>query len=206
MLDSKTAKVLESVRKSPQGIISSDILESLWLCGRDTLKTILSRLHKAGKIVRLKRGVYASLPLADAFTAAQAAFNGYLGFSTALYLHRLISEMPFALIVVTIQTSAVKKVGQYEFRAVALKEKAVGFELKQGYTISTRPKTFFDCLYLPEYSLEQEKLSAAFREAHLTEKEWKEFDRYVERFVKKKERVKFYEAKKAVRGKNGTKS
>ncbi len=201
MLDSKTAKVLESIKKSPQGIITLDILESLRLCGRDTLKTILSRLHKAEKIVRLKRGVYATFPLQDAFAAAQSAFGGYLGFSTALYLQGLISEMPFTLIVVTPQTSASKNFGQYKFKAVALKEKAIGLETKGKYVVSSRPKTFFDCLYLPEYSVEPEKLLRAFQEAHLTKREWKEFDYYLETFVKGTVRTKFYKAKKAVRGK-----
>ncbi len=199
-MDSKTARVLESIRKAPRGIASLDILESLQLCNRDTLKTTISRLHKTGKIVRLKRGVYAALPLQDAFAAAQAAFGGYLGFATTLYLHGLISEMPFTLTVATVKTSAVKAFGVYEFKAVPLGKKAVGFETKDGYVVSTRPKTFFDCLYLPEYSIEEKKLFRAFREARLTAKEWKEFDFYVEKFADNSRKT-FYAAKQAVRRK-----
>ena len=43
-------------------------------------------------------------------------------------MHRLITELPFAITVVTVYKSASKMIGAYEFRAVALKEKAIGFE------------------------------------------------------------------------------
>ncbi len=199
MLKSITLQVLEAVERSPFGIAHLDVLDGLKLCGKSTLKTILSRLNKSNRIVRLKRGVYASCPLVDAFATGQAMFKGYLGFSTALYLHTLTSEVPFTVFVVTVYTSSSKLIGQYEFKAVALKEKAVGFECKDGYVVSTRAKTLFDCIYFPDYSVEPQKLVDAFKEACLTAKEWKEFDGYVKKFVKEKKRKRFYSIKKMIR-------
>lgn len=202
MSESITQKVLQAIEKSPDGIITLDILESLRFCGVSTLKTTLSRLNKKRKLIRLKRGVYASNPLKDVFAAAQITFKGYIGFSSALYLHKLITETPFTITVVTTNTSASKVFGHYEFRAVALKDKAVGFEIKNKHTVSTRAKTLFDCIYLPRYSVEKKKLVKSFREALLTGREWREFEDYVKRFVRVDAKKDFYGIEKTTRRRN----
>jgi len=177
-----------------------DVLFSLGLSDADTIKTTLSRLNKRGRIIRLKRGVYSANPPKDQFAAAQAVFNGYLGFSTALYLHKLTSELPFSITVVTRNTSKVKPVAGWEFKAVALKEKAVGFEAKGPYTVSTRAKTLFDCLYLPRYGVERQKLLEAYSQDGLTKQEWREFDSYCKKFAGKDMMEKAKAAKKAIGG------
>jgi len=192
--------VLKAVEDSPSGIALLDVLESLGLCSPGTLKTTLSRLGKARRIIRLKRGVYSANPMRDAFACAQAVFNGYLGFSSALYLHRLAAEVPFTVTVVTKSVSRAKTFGQYEFRAVAMKEKAVGFEKKGGYVVSTRPKTLFDCLYLPKYSVEHGKLVDAFKDARLSAREWREFDFFVEKLASGKAAARMRLAEKQVAG------
>ncbi|MCX6770912.1 MAG: hypothetical protein NTX79_02555 [Candidatus Micrarchaeota archaeon] len=170
------SRVVAAIEASPGGIASLELLESLRLCGRDSLITALSRLGKAGRVVRLKRGVYSASPMRDAFACAQATYNGYLAFSSALCLHGMITEMPFTITVATASTSESKRFGQFEFRAVALGKRAVGFERKGAYVVSTRAKTLFDCLYLPRYSVEKEKLEAAWRA--LSAKERSEFAGY----------------------------
>jgi len=179
-------QVLKAIENSPKGVATLDLLESLQLCDRNTLKTTLSRLNKHKRIIRLKRGVYSVNPIKDAFYCAQKIFNGYIGFTSALYLHNLITELPFTVTIVTTQTSKVKKIGQYEFRAVSLKEKAVGFEKKEGYTVSTKAKTVFDCLYLPQYSIELDRLIKIIKK--LNKKEMKEFAYYINNFGDEKMR------------------
>ncbi len=193
-----SAAVLKAIEISPLGIATLDVLESLQLCDNDTLKTTLSRLNTSGKIIRLKRGVYSTNPIKDAFACAQSTFNGYLGFTSALYLHKLTTEVPFTITVVTRQDSGSKTFGQYTFKAVSLKQKAVGFENNGPYVVSTRAKTLFDCLYLPRYAIEEEKLLAAFREAKLTAKEWKEFSSYVDKFASEENTVKMKATKKTI--------
>jgi len=196
--ESVAQRVLKAVEASPSGIASLDVLESLGLCGPATLRVTLSRLGRGGRIVRLKRGTYSASPIRDAFASAQAVFNGYIGLSSALYLHRLISEVPFTVTVVTARKSGAKRVGGYEFRAVALGGKAVGFERKGPYVVSTRAKTLFDCLYLPKYAVEPEKLISAFREARLGKEERLEFLGYVEKFASAKARTRILKAAKQV--------
>ena len=192
----------EGVRKAieiaPSGIATLDVLESLRLSSRDTLKTTLNRLNKKGAIARLKRGTYASLPLRDGFAGALATFNGYLGFSSALYLQKITTEQPFTITVVTTSTSATKAFDQYEFKAVALKEKAVGFEYQGALVVSTRAKTLFDCLYLPNYSIEYDKLVEAFGNEKLSNNEWQEFDEYVKRFATGKTAERMRKAKQEI--------
>jgi len=175
------SRVVFAIEASPNGVATLELLESLRLCKRNSLKTALSRLGKAGMIVRLKRGTYSASPMKDAFACAQATYNGYLAFSSALYLHGMVSEMPFAITVATASTSEAKRFGEFDFRAVALGKRAVGFERKGIYVVSTKAKTLFDCLYLPRYSVENEKLEAAWHTLSPDEK--REFAGYARKLA-----------------------
>ena len=190
--------VLGAVESSPLGIARLEVLASLKLCSMPTLKTTLSRLNKAGKIIRLKRGAYSASPMRDAYACAQAVFAGYIGFAAALHVHGIISEMPFTVAVVTAGGSKVKRFGQYEFRAVALGEKAVGFEKKDGRVVSTAAKTLFDCIYAPEYSVERERLIGAYRDRGMKREEWEEFDAYVGKFASAKMARRMQRAKEEI--------
>jgi predicted transcriptional regulator of viral defense system len=186
-----TESVLVATRNSPGGITTLDMLKSLKLCDDFTLKTTLSRISRSGRIIRLKRGTYSVNPIANAFASAQHVFNGYIGFSSALYLHKLIDELPFAISVVTRFQSGIKRVEQYEFRAIALGDKAVGFINMDTVTVSTRPKTLFDCLYLERYGIPKDKLIEAYKTAKLSGSEFSEFDSYVTKFIPAEKRQKF---------------
>ncbi len=190
-MDSLTEKIRRAVENSPNGIAELETLESLQLCDKFTLKTTLSRLCKSHRIIRLKRGVYSSNPIRDMFIAAQCTYNGYIGFSSALYVHKLIAELSFTVTVVTTYKSASSTIGAYEFRAIAMKEKAIGFETVGELAVSTRAKTLFDCLYLERYSIEKDKLIEAYKLARLSSDELREFNSYVKRFVSKGRRAKF---------------
>ncbi len=202
-MDKLVEKLVNAVQNSPGSIAMLETLESLKLCDEFTLKTTLSRLSKSGKIIRLKRGVYSANPIRDAFAAAQHTYNGYIGFSSALYVHGLITELPFTVTVVTVNKSASKAFGMYEFRSVALKEKAIGFENIDGLTVSTRAKTLFDCIYLERYSVERGKLIDAYRVTRLNREELKEFESYVNRFIKAKRRSVFDKIRKAIVSRGG---
>jgi predicted transcriptional regulator of viral defense system len=196
-----TWKVLQALANAPDGIMTLDILESLHLCSDATLKTTLSRLSKKNEIIRLKRSVYSTNPVHNIFSAAQYVFGGYIAFSSALYLHGLITELPYTVRVVTSSQSAVKTLGQYELQAIALGDKAVGFERLGNLVVSTRAKTLFDCVCIPTYSVEEDKLVDAYRNAKMKTCEWSEFDRYVSRFARGKKIKKLNDIKKRIRGK-----
>ena len=190
-MNNLTEKLVKAVQDSPNGIAELETLKSLQLCDSFTLRTTMSRLCKAGRLIRLKRGVYSANPINDAFMAAQRIYSGYIGFSSALYIHKLITEMPFTITVVTVYKSGTKRIGTYEFRAVALKEKAIGFENIGNLTVSTKAKTLFDCIYLGKYSIEKDKFAEAYGDAQLNTAELREFDSYVKRFATSRTRSKF---------------
>lgn len=179
-----TGRLLDAVRGSPGGIARLENLETLGIGNRGVVRQTLSRLAKDGRILRLKRGTYSANPPLDAYLCAQNAFNGYLGFSSALHIHGIISETPFTIAVVTSTVSAEKPLGQYTLRAVALKRRALGFGRIGDLFVSTKAKTLFDCLTVPRYSVERDKLVEAFRRAGMSGADWKEFRKYVEKFSK----------------------
>ncbi len=184
-----------SVEKSANGIVRFETLKNLNLCSENTLKVILNRMVKKGWFKRLKRGTYLIQSFGfesngDPIAVAQAVFNGYLGFGSALYFHGIADEYPFTVFIVTNSTSKTVPFGSFELKAVALKDKAVGFETKNGIVVSTIAKTLFDCFYLPEYAGGYSKILKAFYNARMDEKQLKEFKFYVERFADKGLRAK----------------
>lgn len=198
-----TAGVLRAIGLSPLGILPLDVLASISTASRGTLLATLCRLAREKRIVRLKRGAYSVAPIRDGYAAAQAKFGGYIAFASALRLHGLITEEPFTITVATPKTSRTVHVGSLEFRAVALGERAVGSERKGEHVVSSRAKTLFDCLLLPQYSVETEKLAGAYARAGMTAGEWREFEMYVKRFGRRNAKA-MLEFEKKVRGaKNG---
>lgn len=177
-----TEGILKALEASPGGIAPLDVLASLRLASRGTLLATLCRLARVGRIVRLKRGAYSVAPIRDGYAAAQAKFGGYIAFASALRLHGLISEEPFTITVATPKTSMLARVGNLEFRSVALGGRAVGSERKSAHELSSRAKTLFDCLFLPQYSVETEKLADAYARAGMKAGEWREFEMYAKRF------------------------
>jgi predicted transcriptional regulator of viral defense system len=137
--------------------------------------------------------------MVDAFACAQAVFNGYISFSSALYLQKMIAEMPFSITVATSGPSDSRVCGQYEFRAVSLKEQAIGFRRMGNYDVSSRAKTLFDCLYLPRYSPGFEKLVEAYHSNPLSKEEWSEFGAYVQKFTTGHLRERMIVAQKKIR-------
>jgi len=216
-----TEGVLKTLEMSPNGIAALDVLASLKLASRGTLLATICRLTREGRMVRLKRGAYSVAPIRDGYAAAQAKFGGYIAFASALRLHGLITEEPFTIMVATPKTSKIVRMGNLEFRAVALGKRAVGSERIGAHEVSNRAKTLFDCLFLPQYSAEMEKLEEAYACAGrtksadglgprwdrnsnpMTKEEWREFARYVKRFGGRKGKM-MREFEKRVRGaKNG---
>lgn len=194
-----TGGVLAAIELSPSGIAPLDVLASISPASRGTLLATLCRLAREKRVVRLKRGVYSVAPIRDGYAAAQAKFGGYIAFSSALRLHGLISEEPFTITVATPVVSKAVRAGNLEFRAVALKERAVGSVKVGAHEVSSRAKTLFDCLYLPRYSVEKEKLAGAYSRAGMGKGEWREFGMYAKRFGGRKAKA-MLEFGKRVRG------
>jgi predicted transcriptional regulator of viral defense system len=127
------------------------------------LRVLLHRLEKKGWITSVRKGVYLRLPavaalegkvyLEDPFIVALKAFDGYLAFQSALRVHGLSEYQPFTIFIATKNKSeTLRLLKQYEIRAIKLGERYVGYEKKNDYLVSSIAKTFFDCLYHPQYA------------------------------------------------------
>ncbi len=154
---------------------------------RETLLVLLSRMQKNGWITRLKRGKYlvnaaGGMEIEDYFTIALNIFNGYLGFSSALYVYNAMDELPSTIYVCTEKTTAAKILQSIEIKAVSLGKRATGMTYFKKYFISSRAKTMYDCFYMPKFSGGYSNILAAVKRLALTELEWDIFVFYVKRF------------------------
>lgn len=175
-------------QKARHKIITFDIIESWKLTNRNTLRVIMHNLCKKGLFFRLKKGVYVVQPpftknivIEDPFYTAQHLYNGYIGFASALYLHGLIDEIPFTVYIVTQTKSAAKRIGEYEYKSVALRGRAFGEIRKDEYVISSIPKTIYDCFYLPIFAGSYSKILQAIYRARMNKEQWNKFLDYVEK-------------------------
>ena len=153
----------------------------------ENLLIILSKLAKKGWVTRLKKGVYlANYPdkpvLEDIFVVAQSIFNGYIGFSSALYLYGVVDEFPSVIYVCTVKKSSIVNVNNIAIRAVSLGEKATGMSYYKNYFVSSKAKTLYDCFYKPEFGGGYPSILSAVSRLQLTVSDWKEFIFYVEKF------------------------
>ncbi|MFH0837454.1 MAG: hypothetical protein V1870_04955 [Candidatus Aenigmatarchaeota archaeon] len=97
-------------------IITFEIIESWRVCNKNVLKVVIHNLLKKSLFITLKKGVYIVQPpftkgivIEDQFYTAQSLFNGYIGFASALYVHKLMDEMPFTVFIATRNKSFSKK-------------------------------------------------------------------------------------------------
>ncbi|MBI5159620.1 type IV toxin-antitoxin system AbiEi family antitoxin domain-containing protein [Candidatus Micrarchaeota archaeon] len=180
-------KVYFAVRNAGEGVVSLEIIRSLRLADDRTLLFVLSNMVKKGWLTRLRRGVYlvgepGGSVVKDAFLIATYVFPGYVAFSSALYVHKLVDVMPFEVQVATRNESMVKRIGEYSFRAIPIGERHFGSERKDGRTISTVAKTIYDCLTHAELGGGYPQILKAIYEANLSKTQWKELFYYAEKF------------------------
>ncbi len=171
----------------PLHIYDLDFISNEVKIKKETLLVLLSRLQKKGWITRLKRGRYLintpkGAESSDYFTLSLNIFNGYLGFSSALYIYGAMDEMPSTVYVCTVDRTATRIVQKTEIKAVALGDRATGMTYLKNYFVSSKPKTLYDCFYMPEFAGGYSNILAAVERLGLNEDEWKTFFFYVKRF------------------------
>ncbi len=157
------------------------------------LYVLLGRLEEKGWITSVGKGVYLRLPassavdgktyLEDPFEVALKLYpkNAYLAFLSALKVHGLSEYEPFTIFVATeARSETLSLLEQYEVKAVKFGRRFTGYEKKNGYTVSTVPKTFFDCFYRPRYAGGYPEV---LKSLHSCENlGWREFLSYLKRF------------------------
>lgn len=162
------------------------------------LRIFLSRYVKSGKIIRLKKGIYATKEYIDEiekkgiysyyleFVSNILYSNSYLSLEYILSQYNIITE--FTTNFTSVSTNKTKfffnKLGKFFYHKIK-KELFFGFEIyKEGnFTIlkATKSKALFDFLYLRKNILNNEKSIEELRLnlTNLTKKDIKELERYV---------------------------
>ncbi len=168
------------------GPVSFETIKSWELCSNGTLKVVMHNLVKKGYFQRIKKGLYLAkkhgIGIHDALMLAHNLYEGYLSFSTALYIHKLSEDMPFTIFVATKSRSEERIFGNYAIKAVALGKRLAGTEKKEGISVSTIPKTIYDCFRIPQYSGGFANVLKSVYNAQMSQEQWKEFLYYVSEF------------------------
>jgi len=144
-------KFLEKIKKIEKSYFTFKDLEKLWEGKRESLKVVLSRLKKKGKIKKVKREIY-FLPekiVQVEKIANQVYFPSYLSFESALSLWGILSQIPYVLTFATCLKTKKIKIGKVlvEYRKVK-KDLFFGFVFKNGIYIALPEKALLDILYL----------------------------------------------------------
>lgn len=150
------------------------------LFGSSGLSRTLSSLVKKKKLQRVKRGVFISSGTDEWGKALALGGKGsYLGFATALFIHKLVDEYPNTVFVVSRNRSTTIKSGVLSYKIVNLGDRAVGSVSKDFIRVSSLAKTFFDCFYMPEYAGGLPRVITAFKRARFSKNDWSEFFYYL---------------------------
>lgn len=156
------------------------------------VRVLVRRLERKGWVTSLGKGVYLRLPasaalhgkvyLEDPFKVALKLFDGYLAFHSALKVHGLSEYEPFTVYVATRNKSETFTVlEQYEVKAITFRSRYTGYERKDGYTVSTIAKTFFDCFFHPQYAGGHPEVLKSLHACDTMD--WEEFLKYVKKFA-----------------------
>ena len=165
---------------------------------KNYLKILFSRYQKAGKLIRLKRGIYTTKEYLDALQKSQR-FSSYLEFLAnilyspsylsleyILYQHNLLTELPvnFTSIAKNKTANFSNKFGNFFYHKIK-DELFCGYEpVKEGDFIilkATPTKALFDFLYLRKNLLINEKAVEELRLnlENLVVTDLKEFKKYL---------------------------
>ncbi len=186
-LTPKEQDIYFTLSNSKNKIFTIDMIKRFNFDDYGSLRWLLADMVKKGWLIRIKNGTYylnepGKAGIDDIFKVATYLYNGYLAFSSALYIYNAIAERPYVVYVATRTTSRLRRIGEIEVRALAIKNRAAGITDYNGYTISTRAKTIYDCFYIPEYAGGYSKVIEAVHNMELKKDEWKEFINYVNSF------------------------
>jgi len=146
-------------------------------------RIVSSLLHKK-YLLQIKKGLYyAALNQPyDEFLLGQYLFGGYIGFSTALWLHGMKTETPSTCYIVVYKGKKAKRIGSMQYQAISLGEKAVGSFYLGKHHISTKAKTLFDCFYMPKYAGGFSQIIYSLSSSSINNEEWREFLEYIHKF------------------------
>ena len=135
-----TTKVLDYIEASK--IAQFSRLKTIADTTENSLRVVINKLVKQGKIYNPVRGFYVSKH-ADPLWVATTIYPGYISLSSAFYLYNLIDEYPFTVFIASEKRKVVTMGGQefFYFRA----KNYLGIK-EDGYKVATAEKAIYDSL------------------------------------------------------------
>lgn len=144
---------LDILLRSPKTIFSTKDAALLWSEEREA--TVSGRLHKyvkAGKLVSVRRGIYAKDAHYDRFELATRIYTpSYISFETVLTRSGINFQYYTTIFVASYVTRDVE-VGDQKITFVKMKDyvlsNTVGIEHVDGYSMATKERAFLDRIYV----------------------------------------------------------
>lgn len=115
-----------------------------------TVKELAFRLTQKKFFVRLSRGRYVVVKIPSVYDPLKIAnyiFDGYIALSSALFVYGYNQARSFSIFGTTAFRKKIRKIGEYEYTAVPMGRLTSGVCYHDGYKVSTKAKTLFDCIY-----------------------------------------------------------
>lgn len=154
-MDKKPVKgeYLEILLRSPKTIFSTKDVALLWVEGRDS--TVTGRLDKyvrAGKLIRVRRGIYAKDKNYDRFELATRIYTpSYISFETVLTRTGVNFQYYETIFVASYVTREIN-VGGQNISFIRMKDyvlsNTAGIDHANGYSVATRERAFLDRIYI----------------------------------------------------------
>lgn len=141
-----------------------------------SLRYFIDKEVKSGRLIRIKNNIYVKRT-SNPFLAGSIVYNGYVGFSSALYLLGLKDEVEDVIFICVGKNQ--KRLGflNKSFIPINMSKMFYGTEFNNDILISTLPKTIFDMFYRPRYANFYDMYRAINRK-RLSNKEWSELIYY----------------------------
>jgi len=154
-MDKKPTKgeYLETLLRSPKTIFSIQDVSLMW--GEENETTISIRLNKyvkAGKLIRVRRGLYVKDKNYDRFELATRIYTpSYVSFETVL-TREGVNFQYYGNVFTASYINREISVGEQKITFVRMKDyvlsNTTGIEHKEGYAIATRERAFLDRVYV----------------------------------------------------------
>lgn len=149
----KKGEYLDALLRSPRTIFSTKDAALLW--GEERESTVSARLNKyvrAGKLIRVHRGLYAKDKNYDKFELAIKIYTpSYISFETALAKAGVIFQFYGQILIASYVTREVivdDKTYSYKRVRDSILTNHTGIEVKNNYHIATPERAFLDVVYL----------------------------------------------------------
>ena len=149
----KKGEYLELLLRSPKTVFSPEDAALLW--GEGRASAVTSRLNsyvRAGKLIRLRRGIYVKDAGYDVFELATRIYTpSYVSFETVL-THGGVNFQYYETIFVASYVTRDIEVGEQKISFVRMKDyvlsNTAGIQHKNGVAIATKERAFLDRVYV----------------------------------------------------------